>query len=372
MFYRKECIYLDAAATSRFKPKKVIRRISEELSHSANAGRGGHKASIHALECVEECRRRIAEVTGFENAILTKSCTEALNLALCGGEYTGEVLTDVFEHNSVLRPLERLKLKGVKVRYLSPADGVITTDLLKSNLTGKTSLVCIQEMSNVTGTIQPIDDLGNLLSSFGIPFLVDGAQSLGHTDCSYKGVTMLAGAGHKALHGMQGTGFLAVRNDVRLTPLIAGGTGTSSASLLQPKDIPEGFEAGTQNAAGFAGLAEGIVWTMKNKEKIRAATVRLSERLLKGLSAIEGVEVYSKSPNGVISFNVGEHSSSSVADTLDSEYSICVRAGLHCAPLMHKFLGTFNRGAVRASVDWGNTDSDIDALLKAVREIARR
>ena len=372
MFFDKECIYLDASATSRYKPACVVKRVEKELKHSANAGRGGHKAALKALESIEECRESVTELTFECDVILTKSCTEALNIAILGGDYRGEILTTVYEHNSVLRPLERLKKRGARIRYLSSPDGIVTPDLLRSNIRSDTSLVCIQEMSNVTGKIQPIDELGNLLESYRIPFLVDGAQSLGHTECGYNGVTMLAGAGHKGLHGPQGTGFLCVRKGVKLTPIICGGTGTSSSMTEQPSEIPEGFEAGTQNAPGFAGLSEGILWTLKNKRKINRRIRALSEKALEGLGRIDGVVLYYDEPNGVIYFNVGSYSSSDVADMLDIEYSIAVRSGIHCAPLIHRWMGTLSRGAVRASFGYGNRISDVDALIYAVKEISEK
>ena len=372
MFFDKECIYLDESATSRFKPNCVIKRVEKELKNSANAGRGGHKAAIRALESIEECRDIVIRATFDCDVILTKSCTEALNIAILGGDYRGEVLTTVYEHNSVLRPLERLKRKGIRVKYISAPDGVVTPEILKTNLSSDTSLVCIQEMSNVTGKIQPIDALGNFLSNYGIPFLVDGAQSLGRTDCDYSGVSMLAGAGHKGLHGPQGTGFLCVRKGIRLTPLLCGGTGTFSAGLNQPADIPEGFEAGTQNAPGYAGLSEGIKWTLKNKRRINKKITLLSEKALSALKAIDGVTLYSDEPNGVISFNVGDLSSSEVADIFDKDYSIAVRSGIHCAPLIHKSMGTLKRGAVRASFGYGNKSSDIDVLVAAIKDILNR
>ncbi len=370
MFSKNSCIYLDSSATSRYKPRAVIKRVEKELKNSANAGRGGHRAAMRALETIEECRERIESVTFPGNVIMTKSCTEAVNLAVFGARYGGEIITSVYEHNAVLRPLEKLKKSGVAVRYLTSPDGVITPDLLKRNLNKKVSLVALSEMSNVTGTVQPIDELGSLLADYGIPFLVDGAQSLGHTYSKYTGVTMIAGAGHKSLHGPQGTGFLCYRKEYKLSPILFGGTGTNSLSLIQPDEPPEGFEAGTLNTAGIGGLSEGIRWTEKRKADIVAHAEKLSAKLIDGLKSVGGVKIYSNNLNGVISFNIADMPSTAVADVLDSDFGIATRAGIHCAPLIHRWLGTLSQGAVRASIGCKNTLSDIDRLVLAVREIA--
>lgn len=372
MSYIKACIYLDNSATSRYKPRAVIKAVERELKCSANAGRGGHKASIRAGMIIEECRERINAVTFDGYAVMTKSCTEALNTAIFGKSRFGKIITSVFEHNSVLRPLERLRSKGANVVHISSPSGVITPDILRAHLSADTSLVVLSEMSNVTGTVQPIDDLGALLYDKGIPFIVDAAQSLGHTTSSYKGVSMLAGAGHKGLHGPQGTGFLVCAKDYVPTPLIYGGTGTDSASLVQPSAPPEGLESGTLNAAGIAGLSEGIRWSVKHKESIVRRITELSAELIDGLKSIPQVKLYTDNLNGVVSFNIGDLSSSETADILDAEYGIAVRAGLHCAPLIHKWLGTLRRGAVRASIGVCNTSKDVEALLRAVSAIAAR
>lgn len=371
MFNKNSCIYLDESATSRYKPYAVIRRVEKELKNSANAGRGGHKAALKALKTIEECRETVETVTFSDaNVIMTKSCTEALNLALFGGKFGGEIVTTVYEHNAVLRPLEKIKRNGVKITYLSDRSGIISPDLLKKRLNKNVSLVVMSEMSNVTGTVQPIDDIGRMLYGEGIPFLVDGAQSLGRTNSDYEGVTMIAGAGHKGLHGPQGTGFLCYRKNFWLEPLIYGGTGTSSDSLVQPAEPPEGFEAGTLNTAGIGGLTEGIRFTVRHKDEIEKHISSLSERLIAGLKEISGVKLYTDNFNGVISFNVNAMPSGEVSDILDSRFDIATRAGIHCAPLIHRWLGTVVQGAVRASIGWKNTASDIDRLVYAVKEIA--
>ncbi len=372
MFNLNSCIYLDNSATSRYKPRKVIRAVEKELKRSANAGRGSHRESLRAGMIIEECRERVREITALPNVVFTKSCTEALNLAIFGLYRGGEIITSAYEHNSVLRPIERLKSKGAKVTYLYSKNDVIEPDILRQKITKNTSLVVLQEMSNVTGTVQPIESLGTLLKEYGIPFIVDGAQSLGHLKTDYRNVSALCAPGHKGLHAMQGTGFLSFQKGLDITPLIDGGTGTDSAILSQPKTIPEGYEAGTLNTPGIAGLKEGIDFTYKHFNEILKRVNRLSVILLEGLKRINGTKLYSSSPNGVISFNIRDIPSTDVADLLDKKYGICVRAGVHCAPLLHRKNGTLRQGAVRASIGFNNVESDIDALLEAVSTIANK
>lgn len=372
MFNLNSCVYLDNSATSRYKPPRVISQMEKTLRRSANPGRAGHGESIRASMKVEECREKVKDITFRGEVVFTKNCTEALNLAIFGLYKKGEIITSVYEHNSVLRPIEMLKSNGAKVTYLHTPSGIIDSDTLKGKITKNTTLVVLQEMSNVTGTIQPIESLGALLKEYGIPFVVDCAQSLGHLKTNYTKVDCLCAPGHKGLHGPQGTGFITFRKGLDLKPLTYGGTGTDSGSLLQPRLAPEGYESGTLNLAGIVGLKEGIEFTCKNFKKIERNITRLSVRLLDGLSDIKGVRVYSDAPNGVISFNLLHLDSTEVADTLYREYGICVRAGLHCAPLLHRYQGTFKQGSVRASIGYNNTEKDIELLIGALRALASK
>ncbi len=369
MLNLNSCIYLDNAATSRFKPRSVIHAIEKELKRPANPGRGGHKESLRALGIIEDARDKVFSLTKKPNVVFTKSCTEALNLAIFGAYKSGEILTSVYEHNSVLRPIERLRSRGAVVKFISTKNGVITPTDLKNHITKKTALVVLGEMSNVTGTIQPIETLGKEIKEFGIPFIVDIAQSAGHLKTNYKDVSFLCAPAHKGLHGMQGTGFLAYDRDLELTPLIYGGTGTDSLSLTQPTTPPEGFEAGTLNTAGIAGLQAAITYTDKHFDSINKKIKELSVLTLEELKKLKDVSIYSQAPNGVISFNVSTRSSTEVADILDHDYDISVRPGLHCAPLMHRYLGTIKQGTVRVSFGVNNKFSDVEALIDGIKKL---
>ncbi len=367
MFKSNPCIYLDNSATSRYKPRAVITAVEKELKRSANSGRAGHGESLRALIKIEDCRDKVRSLTGMKEVVFTKSATEALNLAIFGSYQKGEIITSVYEHNSVLRPIEKLKERGAKVTYLEAKNDVVTPTDLKLRINKNTSLVVLQEMSNLTGAIQDIESLGTLLAEYGIPFIVDCAQSMGHLKTNYKNVTMLTAPAHKGLHAMQGTGFLAFSGSVRLRPLIYGGTGTDSEKLTQPETFPEGYEAGTLNTPGIAGLKEGIKFTEKHFRQIDRKIKSLSLELIDELKKMENVKIYTRNLNGVIAFNVGDRSSTEVADVLDKKYNICVRAGLHCAPLYHKKLGTLKQGAVRVSFGWNNSSKDVESLVYALK-----
>lgn len=367
MLKSNSCIYLDNSATSRYKPPQVIKAVERELKKSANSGRAGHKDSLRALLKIEECRDEVRALTGMKEVVFTKSATEALNLAIFGSYKKGEIITSVYEHNSVLRPIEKLKEKGAKVTYLETKSDIISPDDIRKKITKNTSLIVLQEMSNLNGTIQDIESLGKCISEYGIPFIVDASQSIGHLKTNYQGVSMLASPAHKGLHAMQGTGFLAFGGGIKLMPLIYGGTGTDSDKLTQPTTIPEGYEAGTLNTPGIAGLKEGIKFTLKHFKNLDTKIKELSLHLIEELKKLPSIKLYTHNLNGVIAFNIGDKSSTDVADILDHEYNISVRAGLHCAPLYHKKLGTLRQGAVRVSFGWNNGHKDVERLVEALR-----
>lgn len=364
--------YLDNAATSRFKPHSVIKAVQKELTNSANPGRGGHSHSIASAQKVEACRSRIAQLTGMPNVVFTKNCTEAINLALQGLGLSGEVITTVFEHNSVLRTLKSLELEGkISLRIIRPADCIVQSKDLLPYINGKTSLIAMQEMSNVSGARHNIEDICIMAKSKNVPVLLDCAQSMGHTNADYSNASFIAASGHKGLHAPQGTGFLAYKG-ATLNPLICGGTGTDSNSLIQPKRYPEGLESGTQNTCGIAGLYEGLQWTYDNKTKIASKINALSSLLLDGLASVNGIKILHKNNSGIVTFNIDKLTPDYIADVLDKDYGIAVRSGLHCAPLAHRYFGTEKLGAVRVSIGWGNTKSDIDTLLVALHKITNK
>lgn len=361
---------MDNSATSRFKPFCVKRVCLREIYNSANAGRSSHKASIRAALKIEETRETVCSNFFDGKVIFTKNCTEALNLGMLGSKLSQQVITTVFEHNSVLRPLKSLEKKGqISLRILSPDNDGLLKPLANALIT-PTSMVVISAMSNVTGYALPVEEMASLVKKKSNALvMVDMAQAAGHIKIDYQNIDMIATSGHKSLHGLQGTGFLLIKKDITLSPLIMGGTGTSSLSLDPPVIIPESLEAGTANTIGIACMNVSIKWTMKNMEKIIEKCQRLQNFLTDELKQIPQVKIYGAN-NGVILINVGDLPSSEVGDILSQEYGICVRSGLHCAPLMHRYLGTNERGGVRISIGYNNRNRDIERLAEAINEIA--
>ncbi len=376
-------IYLDNAATSSPKPQVVIDEVRRALvEYNANPGRSAHAPALAAAHCVYAAREAAAKLIGAEQSnsvAFTFNCTDALNLAIKGCLRRGDhVISTLLEHNSVLRPLSMLHAGGqIELTLVSPRpDGFIHTEDIRKHLQKTTRLIAVTHASNVTGAIQPVAAIGQLANAHGIQYLIDGAQALGGMPVDVKklGCSFYAFPGHKSLLGPQGTGGLYIRPGITLNTLREGGTGTESDSMLQPAEPPERYEAGTLNLPGIAGLWRGIDYVRDNLSRIMMSEREITSQLYMELRRIRGVEIYSPDDEaaraGIVSFNLGDLSSSEAADAL-ARRNIAVRGGLHCAPGAHRFLDTLRRGAVRASVGHATTSADIDALLAAVAEILK-
>jgi cysteine desulfurase/selenocysteine lyase len=375
-------IYLDNAATSFPKPKRVIDAVTRYLTEiGGNPGRAAHAPAREASGLIERTRRLLASLLGKvdpSRIIFTPSATVALNLAIKGLlKSSDHVLTTSMEHNSVLRPLNGLAELGVTHSLIpcSSSGELDPADILPL-IQPHTRLIVLVHASNVTGNLMPVGEVGKVARERGILLLVDAAQTMGKMaiDPEKLLVDLLAGPGHKGLLGPMGTGFLYVKPGLELEPLWEGGTGTQSESLKQPQTWPERFESGTCNAPGLAGLAEGIAEVQQlGFAAIAAHEQRLVEILLDGLSQLPGIIVYGPKDHrfctGTLAFNVQELECSEVAHILDTAYSIAVRSGLHCAPAAHRTIGTFPHGAVRVSVGPYNTEEEIHTLLEAVSKI---
>lgn len=375
-------IYLDNAATSFPKPPQVIRAVAGVMEHlGANPGRSGHRLSLAAGRVLMHCREQLAlllDVPDPDHILFCFNCTDALNTAIYGCLGLGDhVITTALEHNSTLRPLHGAVEQGlITWTVLQPNDqDQITAEQVEAALQPNTQLVAVNHVSNVTGIAQPVEAIGQVVARHSALYLIDAAQSLGtlpvhpldlHAD-------MVAFPGHKGLLGAYGTGGLYLNPEVTLQPFREGGTGSSSESTLQPNELPERYESGTLNLAGIAGLLVGTRYVRAHFEEMAQHERILANRLRDGLLNIPQVElVRRRVPDvGVISFNVGDFSSGEVAKMLD-EQNIAVRGGLHCAPEVHRWLGTLQRGAVRASIGPFNTVRDVDALLYHVSHIARQ
>jgi cysteine desulfurase family protein len=375
----KKLIYFDNAATSGIKPDSVIKAICDCFKNAnANPGRSAHSLSIKAAEIIYNTREIIGEFFNFphtENIILTKNATEALNIAIYGTlESGGEVITTSMEHNSVLRPLNHLKSKGIiDLKVLKgDANGVITPQQIEAAISGRTKLIVVTSASNVSGTKLDLDGICRVSLAAGIRLLVDGAQGAGamKIDLQKTPFDLLAITGHKHLLGPQGTGALIVKDPDALESFMRGGTGSLSEKTVHPDFPPDKFEAGTLNTPGYAGLTAGIHFILnKNIENMINYEYDLMQYLIKNLLEIDEIEVYAHDADRVatVSFNVKEATPSDISHYLDVKWGICTRPGLHCAPEAHKTMETFPNGAVRFSLSFFNNEQEVDTAINALK-----
>ena len=366
-------IYFDNAATGGFKPDGVITAATSAMQYCANPGRSGHKLSLACLERVYNCRKLLCEFLGgynYDRTVFTKNCTEALNIAILGLLKAGdEVVTTVAEHNSVLRPLEYLKGKGVNVKYAPLFAGEICAREILNLVTAKTRAVIVTLASNVNGSSPDISEIRQGISD-DVLLICDGAQACGHVriDMRSSGIDALAVAGHKGMLGIQGSGALLFSERVNPSPVLFGGTGSESFNLHMPDFYPDRLESGTISYPAVVSLGEGVLYLtrniMKNSEKVLQMTSFLCENLLK----TAGVKIYSK-PNhyGIVAFNLETMQSEIAAYRLSDEFSICVRGGLHCAPKMHEALNS--DGLIRASVSAFNSLGECEKFIEAVKSL---
>lgn len=374
-------IYLDNGATSFPKPLSVRQNVDISLKKfSANPGRSGHSLSLRAAKEIFECRKRLKElfnVNSEEEIIFTENCTMALNTVIFGLLSEGDhVLISSMEHNSVTRPLESLKDKGVTYSTFDYSyDDNETVDNVRKLIKPETKLVICTHASNVFGFRFPIERICALCHAYGILFCVDSAQSAGVFDIDvgtnqYDFVCM---SGHKSLYGPMGTGVL-ILNNRNLKPLLYGGTGTESVKKSQPEGLPEKFESGTQNMNGISGLKAGVDF-VKNRgiKNIYNHEYKLAKRLFNGLANNSKVITYNKSFDygkvaPVVSFNIdGVYSEDLVAKL--NKYGIMTRGGLHCSPLAHTTMNTIENGTVRVVPGAFNTINDINYLLNVIRKL---
>ena len=375
-------IYLDNAATSYPKPECVLEAVERCFREKgANPGRGSHQMALAAGREIFKAREAIASLIGIsssENIVFTANCTEALNLALKGLLRPGDhVVTTSVEHNSVSRPLKKLEEIGVSTtKAACGADGSISIEAIEASIRPATKLLAVTAASNVIGTLAPLKELSELARARGLIFLVDGAQLVGHRPLNVEelGIHLLAFPGHKGLFGPQGTGGLYIHPDVELEELVQGGTGSNSKDKEQPRERPDRYESGTPNTPGIAGLGAAVEFLAEvGVEAIEEKERALTQRLLSGLSEIDGVTVYGP-PEGqdrapVVLFNVDGVDADRVAFILDRNFGIASRPGLHCSPDAHETLGTLETGAVRLSPGFFNEPEEIDRAVEAVAAI---
>ena len=379
-------MYFDNGATTYPKPPTVLRAMTLAMRDcGANPGRSGHRMSLRAAEIIYRCRESVAQLFDFdkpEQVVFTCNCTAALNTVIKGVLHSGDhAVISSLEHNAVLRPLEKLREKGVtySVAEVTEGDDEATIRAFRSQFRKNTRLVICTHASNVFGVRLPAERLAALCRLNGILFCLDAAQTAGVVPVSLKDscIDFLCTAGHKGLYGPMGTGVLLVNSDTVPDSLIEGGTGSFSSDKAQPSVLPDRFESGTPNLPGIAGLNAGVRFVLdRSPGRIEAYEMRLAQRFYDRLDRIGGVRLYTARPEAathvpVISFNIGELDSEKVAAMLDRN-GVAVRAGLHCAPLAHKSYGTQEQGTVRAVMSAFNQERQIDAFAQMVKIFAKQ
>jgi len=379
-------IYLDNAATTFPKPTGTLERALERYRElGVSPGRGNHDLAMRASDAVDEVRAKVAAFFGApdpERVIFGANATDALNTAILGLVRPGDhVVATRLDHNSVLRPLHHLAETGVITWDAVPFDerGIVTADALEALLRPATRLVVMTHASNVIGTVQPVAEIAGRCAARGIPLVLDAAQSAGQVpiDMAALGISALAFTGHKSLYGPSGIGGLVVMPSLEIATSRFGGTGMDSASLVHTQAYPLRLEAGTLNLLGVLGLGEGLDFVgAQGVAAIHAREAALLTRLRNGLAATERVTLYRAAGDladrvAVLACNVDGIHPQDVGAILDGDFDIAVRVGVHCAPLVHRDLGTIDRGAVRFSLGAFTTGADVDAAVEAMRAIAR-
>lgn len=377
-------IYLDNAATTMYKPQAVIDAVTQAMCSLGNAGRGATSGALDAARTIHACRAKLARLLGCPRAdhvCFTPNSTAALNTVINGVVRPGDrVVTTVLEHNSVLRPLNRLATeRGVTVEHAGcDASGVLDYDELERLVTPGTRAVVVTHASNVTGNAVDVSHVAAIAHAAGALVIVDASQSAGamHIDMQAMGLDVVCFTGHKGLMGPQGTGGLAVAEGIDVAPWAMGGTGVHSFNALQPLEWPTRLEAGTLNGHGIAGLSAGLdfIEAQGGVEAIAAHERSLAERFLAGVREIPGIALYGAFDqpmrSAIVSLNVGDIDSAEISDALMQGWGIATRPGAHCAPLMHRALGTERQGVVRFSFGYFNTTEEVETAIDALCDLA--
>ncbi|MFH0733283.1 MAG: aminotransferase class V-fold PLP-dependent enzyme [bacterium] len=374
-------IYLNNSATSFPKPQEVINAVKRNLEelpfHHARTGFGHECADVFM-----ECRKLLASLFNVQNPsriVFSSGSTASLNLAIMGLDLKDKhVVTTAIEHNSVLRPLKTLERDGIIKLSIADCDqtGYVSAENIKNCINKDTTAVIVNHCSNVTGAVNCLEEIGEITKAKNITFIVDASQSAGiiPIDVESMKIDILAFTGHKSLYGIQGIGGAYIRETVALKPLIVGGTGVRSDYLFQPEIVPMYFEAGTQNTPGIVSLYEGVKYVLeKSTAKIHQHVVTCCNRMKEELCNNTQLILYPANnkciDSTIFSFNIIGMEPNDIGYIMENSFGIIVRAGLHCAPLIHKQLGTFPDGSVRVSPSSFTTDKEIDSFLFAIREI---
>jgi len=386
---QQELIYLDNAATAWPKPESVYRFMLEFYRRAGvNPGRSGFDLALEAGSLLDNLRKRLTSFFGGDEDAPERLCfgynaTDALNLIIPGLLAEGDhVVTTHLEHNSVLRPVNHLVRDGGVEASFVPFNGAgfVAPDDIARAVRPNTRLVIVNHGSNVIGTIQPVKEIGGICREKGVLFAIDSAQTAGAVPVHMRdmNIDVLAFTGHKALMGSMGIGGVCVRKHVHMRQVRSGGTGVRSAEPYHLEEYPWRLEYGTPNLVGVAALWAGQDWLeQQGIESVYAHEMRLAARLVEGLRAIEGVRLYCcdslDNHLPTLTINLEGLPAGDLGIMLDVDHNIATRTGLHCAPLVHRQLGTVEiDGGLRFSIGPFNTEAHIDAAIRGVAEIARR
>lgn len=375
-------IYFDNAATTMMKPPSVAEAVARAINTFGGVGRGAHDAALSADLQVFRARQQINDLFNGpdpKNVAFGLNITEALNIVICGLLREGDhAITTAASHNSVLRPLMRKhEEEGVELT-IAPIrpDGSLDYEAYEASFQPNTKLVVVTHASNLTGDVYDVARMAKAAHEHGAIFAIDAAQTAGvvSIDMKAQDIDIVCFTGHKSLYGPQGTGGLCLGEGIQLPTFKEGGTGVHSYDLRQPAFMPEHLEAGTINGHGIAGLSAGLAYIEEHGvETIGAKTLELADRFEAGVRDLPGVTIYGGHADagrtGIVALNVGDVDSGVISDELSHRYEICTRPGAHCAPLMHKALGTEEQGAVRFSFSHFNTEEEVDTGIRAMAEI---
>ena len=374
-------IYLDNSATTLIKPPQVAQAVYDAINTMGNSGRGAYNSSISSSMVLYETRELIAEMFNLhypEQVAFTLNATEALNTAINGLiSYNDHIITTELEHNSVLRPLYRLEEKGTELTIIKANDwgNINYIDIEKAIKYNTKAIVCTH-CSNLTGNVLDIAKIGEICKRHNILFILDASQSAGifDIDMEKQNIDVVCFTGHKSLYGPQGTGGICIKKGVNISPLKVGGSGIKTFEKTAPSSMPEHIEAGTVNSHSIAGLKAGLEFIQKTGiSKIREKENMLVDLFYNSIKNIKDIKIYgdfsTKERGPIVSLNLGNYSSSSVSDELFERFEIATRSGGHCAPLMHKALGTEKQGAVRFSFSYFNTKDEVLFASKALKKL---
>jgi len=375
-------IYFDNAATTLRKPDCVVQAVTEAMCSLGNSGRGVHSGALSASRIIYDTRAALAQLFRAESPeriAFTANSTQALNIAMKGVLNLGDhVITTALEHNSVLRPLYEMEEQGTELTIL-PADslGNIRYEDFEKAIRPNTKAIVTTHGSNLTGNLLDIQKIGSIARKHGLTYIVDASQTAGVFDIDVQKmhVDILCFTGHKGLLGPQGTGGIYVREGVAVRPLLSGGSGVQTYLKKHPPQMPTALEAGTLNGHGIAGLGAAVRYiqetgldTIRHKEQERMWSFYTQVRQIPGITVYG--DFSSRNRCAIVSLNIRDYDSGEVSDALSERYGIATRPGAHCAPLMHKALGTVEQGAVRFSFSYDNTKEEIEIAVAALRELA--